>query len=276
MRKFWLASALLLCSVTHIHAFDFTIRDATVTGTYIDVTGYLGSTSNYYLQGGIRSTTSDYYFGQTQNNKGDWIDYFSSAEKEYISDNLYLTQAHNLDWSDIVHLRFTPEDPNYKGPGQYRLELRRYTGGGKTSAGESNVLLVNLTASTPTPNPSTTPIPSPSPSPTPTPTSTPSPTVLPTPTPTLKPTIKPSPSPSPELSPASEGTVAGVATEINLTGFGISPSPAEVLEKESSTSLTLNTSRAKTVISIGFGLVLISLAGFFGYRKYLKSTTILE
>ncbi|MFH2085397.1 MAG: hypothetical protein ABII21_01250 [bacterium] len=250
------------------HALDFRVYDATVSGINIDVTGYLGSTSNYYLQGALRSTSGDYFFGETQNNKGDWIDYVSSPETEYIINNFYLTEPHNASWSNIIHLRFHVDDTNYKGPGEYTLELRRFTGSSKKSAGESDPLIINLSAPTPVPSPTPTPTPSPNPSPS----LSPSPTPIPTPTP--KPSLKPSPSPSPDLSPPPDGTVAGESTQIDLSGFGISPSPS--LQGQSSQALKLNQARAKTALLVGSGLIISSLAGFLGYRKYLKSITISE
>jgi len=83
------------------------------------------------------------------------------------------------------------------------------------------------------------PTPSPTPSPIPTPTLAPLPTVTPTPTPTSTP-VTPAPSPSsaslalalasprplPSKEPSHEGTVAGQKSEINLAGFGVSPSPS--------------------------------------------------
>lgn len=123
---------------------------------------------------------------------------------------------------------------------------------------------------TPTPSPTPTPTPSPDPSPTPTPT--------PSPSPTLAPSVKPSPKPpAPSVvvdevgSLPPEGTVAGVSTEIDLSGFGVSPpaSPKPSGEGGSSIEPTLNKSRAKTALIVGSGLILVAIAGFFGYRKYL-------
>lgn len=107
-----------------------------------------------------------------------------------------------------------------------------------------------------------TPTPSPSPSPSHTPTPTPTP-IPPTPTPTPRPS--PKPSPSPELSPPPPGTVAGESTEIDLSGFGL---PSKPTSSPPITQPTLNRSRAKTALIIGSGLIILSLAGFFGYRKY--------
>lgn len=265
MSKFWLVCLGYLLFPAHVIAIDLTIKDPIVSNLEITVNASLSASSNYYLQGTLRSQSSSKYFGETQNNKGDWIDYISSPEKEYITSNFFMTDVKNATWSGTLKLRYKTDDPNYLGPGTYDLKLRRFTGGSTSSAGESNTLSVNLTGIIPTPTPS------PSPSPSPSPTSTPTPTPTPTP--------KPSPSPKPSLSPSPEGEVAGTsAAQINLSGFGISPTPSEEpsLRGQSSQAPTLNKSRAKTALLAGSGLILISLASFFGYRKYLKSITISE
>lgn len=118
------------------------------------------------------------------------------------------------------------------------------------------------------------PCPSPSPSPTPTPQPQTDPPRADTPTPS--PSIKPSP-PAPsvvisEVESLPGGTVAGTsAAEIDLSGFGIFPSPSPSLQGQSLKALTLNRTRAKTAILVGSGLILISLAGFLGYRQYLRT-----
>ena len=127
-----------------------------------------------------------------------------------------------------------------------------------------------------TESPCPTPTPSPSPTPTPPPTPTPSPS--PSPTPTPKPSIKPSP-PAPSVavggvgSPPPTGTVAGETTQIDLSGFGVSPTPSgePSLQGQALQGLTLNKTRAKTAILVGSGLTLISLSLFFGYRQYLAT-----
>jgi hypothetical protein len=119
--------------------------------------------------------------------------------------------------------------------------------------------------------------PSPPASPNPSPSHTPSPNPSPTPSPSLGSSPTPKRSPKPSLSPSlntteeeKQGTVAGATTEINLSGFGASPSPLTVA-KPSKNKLSLNHSRAKTALLVGLGLILISVAGFLGYRKYLSS-----
>lgn len=133
--------------------------------------------------------------------------------------------------------------------------------------------------SNPAPSPSQIPSPSvsPSPSPSPSPSQTPTPTPIPSSSkpPTPKPSIKPSPSPSlptQALDEDGEGTVAGVSTEIDLSNFGISPPPEPSPSSQVSQGLSINKERTKTVVMIGSGLILLSLAGFLGYRKYLKYT----
>lgn len=119
---------------------------------------------------------------------------------------------------------------------------------------------------TPTPSPSPTPTPTPTPSPSPTPTPTPTPTPRPSPIPSLSPSIYP-------LASVSTGTVAGETTQIDLSGFGVSPTPSgePSLQGQALQGLTLNKTRAKTAILVGSGLTLISLASFLGYRQYLAT-----
>ncbi len=260
MRKFWFAFLLFLFTPTKTLAVDLMISDPLVTGLEISVNASLSATANYYLQGTLRSQTSSKYFGETQNGKGDFIDYVSSPEKEYIASNFFVTDVKNASWSGMVKLRFKLDDPNYLGPGIYDLKLRRFTGGSSSSAGESSTIAVNLSVALPIPSPSPTITASLAPSPSP----TPSPTITPTPTP--KPS--PSPLPSPSLLDDTEATVAGISTEIALSGYGNSPAPS--LQGLALQAPSLNRSRLKTVLLIGSGLIILSIASFFGYRRYLR------
>jgi hypothetical protein len=275
MRKFWLAAILFIYSFSRAHAIDFTIHDATVSANTISLTTELTNATttncpdnNCYLQGTLRSVTSSKFFGETLNNIGTWVDYVTSPDPDFVKSNLYQIVIQNSGWQGIINMLFKLDDANYYGPGDYELTLNRYTGKSTTgSNAKSNTLNIHLAETMPSPSPSPTPSPS-SPLPA-TPTSTPTPT----PTPTPKPSIKPSPSPSPPKEEDREGTVAGVTTEINLSGFGVSPSPKPSVE---AVKPTLNRSRAKTALLVGLGLVLVSVASFFGYRKYLvsKETTV--
>lgn len=257
-----LLSLWLLFPVSAL-AVELTIFDPIILDTNISVTASLSATSNYYLQGVIRSTSSSKYFGETQNNSNNWIDYISSPEKEYITSNFFVTTVENASWSGNLNMRFKLDDPYYLGPGSYEIKLRRFTGNSTSPAGESNTLLVNLTTATPTPTPSPTPTPTPSPSST----STPSPS--PSHTPSL------SPLPSPSLASSPTGTVAGEMIEINLTGFGVA-TPAPTPSSTPASTPTLNSSRAKNVVLMGSGLVTISLAGYLGMRKYRNQHIIIK
>lgn len=268
MRKLFFVVLWIALSSGSVKAIDLTIRDPVISDFEITVDASLSATSNYYIQGTLRSQSSSKYFGETKNNKGDWIDYISTPEKEYITSNFFVTDVKNATWSGQLKLRFKIDDPNYLGPGIYDLKIRRFTGSSTSSAGESNTLAINLNVKIPTPTPS------------PSPSLSPSPTQIPSPSPTPVPPTFPSPvgagssRPSPTiLVSTEEGTVAGVATEINLSGFGISPmpSPVGVDHRVDPQKPSLNRTRAKTATLIGIGLTLMSLAGFFGYRKYLAT-----
>jgi hypothetical protein len=260
MYKFWLAFLLVFLFPRPICAVDLVIKDPIVNNLEISVSASLSASSNYYLQGLLRSQSSSKYFGETQNNKGNWVDYISSPEKEYIVSNFFATEIKDATWSGMIKLRFKVDDPSYFGPGLYDLKLRRFTGGSTSSAGESNTLTLSLLATLPTATPSPSPIPSPSPSPTATP--------LPTPTPTSTPTPK-SPAPSVVLqeevgSPPPVGTVAGESTEIDLSGYGTSPSPriqSEILKPK------LNYSRFRAALIVGTGFLLLAVTSFLTFRK---------
>ena len=262
--------AWLILSITQAQAVELVIVDPLIRDLEITVNASLSATTNYYLQGTLRSQNSSKYFGQTQNKKGDWIDYTSSPEKEFITSNFFQSDIQNASWSGAIKIRFKADDPNYFGPGVYDLKLRRFTGNSNSSAGDSNTLTVNLSAPLPAPTPP--PSPSLSPSPSPPPTQMPSPSPSPSPRPSLKPS--PSPSPSPPLDADHIGSVAGATTKIDLTGFGSSPSPDSSTQESSSPPPTINLERVKTLLLIGSGLLTTSIAGVLAYRKYRRSTII--
>lgn len=273
MRKLILALGLIIFAARHAFAVDLFIHDPIVENLEVAVVASLSATSNYYLQGVLRAQSSSKYFGETQNLRGDWLDYLSSPEKEFVTSNFFLTDIQNASWSGQIKIRYKADDPNYLGPGLYDLKLRRFTGNSSSgsSSGDSNTLTINLTAPLPTP----AAIPSPSPTPTPTPTPTP----IPSPSPSLLPSPMPkSPSPIPLIS-AKVGSVAG-ELNISLEGFGVSPSPLASTSSLSGDSLptqvgqkalTLNQTRLKTVIILGIGLMLLLTSLLLGYRKYRSS-----
>lgn len=192
---------------------EFNISDSQVNNQEISLIASIsGLTSNScfenrcFLRGLLRKVNNSKYFGQTQNNSGSWIDYISSLEKEYIQSSFFSFQPNSGSWSGQLNLRFLIDDTEYKGPADYELKLQRFSGNSTGAAGESNILLLALTAPTPTPSPTITQ------------TSTPSPTTTSTPVPTSTPTPSPKPSNTPTASPSS------ILTKINSQILGASDS----------------------------------------------------
>lgn len=224
------------------------------------------SAGTNYLRVDLYQDGTTKYFGDTDNGQA-W--YNGSDGKQYFPVTI-LSNTPNI---ATVSARIgEPSISDYPGPGSYKLRIRRYTSSGNQGSEDPQPVSINLTKNWPSPSPSPTPTPTSTPTQTPTPTPSPSPT--PTPTPTPKPSLKPaspsggpSSSSSPNLASPESGTVAGAATEIDLSGFGISP-PVGVDPRVDPPKPTLNKSRAKTALIVGSGLVIISVAGFLGYRKY--------
>lgn len=275
MRKLILAFIVAFYSAQHVFAVELVIHDPIVQNLEVSVAASLSATSNYYLQGVMRAQSSSKYFGETQNLKGEWLDYVSSPEKEFITSNFYFTDVQNASWSGMIKLRFKVDDPNYQGPGLYDLKLRRFTGGSTSSAGDSNSLIINLSAPLPTASPtSPSPTPQSSPIPSPTPLISPLSSAMSTPTPSLS-IVPKSLSPIP-IASIDEGSIAG-AVVISLDGFGVSPSPHAStinLPGDPRQVLTLNRSRLKTVLILGTGLIILTTSLYLGYRKYHSSEII--
>lgn len=209
----------LVLLVPPVFAIDFTICDPEISDQEISFSASLSgvTTTNCpdnrcYLQGVLRSVNSSKYFGETFNTLNNWVDYISSPDTEYIKANFYAADIQTSGWSSRLKMRFKIDDPDYQGPGNYDLKVRRYTGKSSSSYAESNTLNIVLTAFMPTSTPTPTPTNTPTPTPTPNPTNTPTPTVKKTPTPT------PSNTPTPTTLVDSVATVAGVfiATEAAL------------------------------------------------------------
>lgn len=249
----------------------FTIGDASVTDTEMIMTATVSgltasscdSGGRCYFQGTLRAVGTTPYFGATKNNVDTWVDYVTEPAVDYITSTFFSFTPVEASWSGKVQMRYAADDQEYAGPGEYELKLRRYTGKSTSASGDSNTLTVSLSASLPSPSLAPSPTPAPTPTPTPTSTSTPAPTPTPAPSPLASP--KPSEGGSPNLAISSPGTVAGVA-DIDLAGFGASPlatpSPTPILAPQPSGE------RVKNTVAIGSGLVISSLAGFLGYRKY--------
>jgi len=272
MREFIFVFILLLFSTKQVLAVSISIL------SYASSIGEESFTVTTKIEGAETGTNylridlyqdkegSKSYFGETDNGQS-W--YGGTDGKQYFSVPII---TGNPTIATVSGRIGDPSISEYPGPGAYKLRIRRYTSSGGAGSGDCIPVDINITKTWPSSSPS----PSPSIIPTPSPTQTPTPTPTSTPKPSLKPSIRPSPSPTlpaEALSEGEEGTVAGISTDINLSSFGISPSPSAQmsLQGDSSQALTLNTDRLKTVLMIGSGLVLISLAGFLGYRRYLDT-----
>jgi len=184
-----------------------------------------------FLQAMFTSKDTTRYFGFTQNSGGSWYEYNSEPSKDYIKSTFFSFTPIEGSWSGKLVAKNNPNDSNYKGPGDYLLRVKRYTGNATSSTSESsNDITVNFTYILPTATPTETPQPTttatPTPSPTATPTKTPTPTAAPTKTPTPKPspTVLASPSPSSD----SYETLGADTPSVLEIGNITSPSP-EVL-----------------------------------------------
>ncbi len=183
-------------------SINFTIENPIMEGDYyiVDTTLSGISSSSAYLFGVFTNTSSPNYFGSTWGQKETWVDY-QSFDKDFIISNFPIIQK---DISQKIWIKPDYLDSGYKGPGEYFLKLRRYTGSSDNSAGDSNVLTVHLTEPliTPTSTPSPTSTLSITVTPTvvegsqATPTKTPTPTAIPTKTPTPTPQKTSTPTPS--------------------------------------------------------------------------------
>ena len=187
---FFLFSSPALAVISHqISNFervnDYYSIDVTLSGASAD--------SQYYLQAMFTKDSPPNYLGFTWGQKGDWIKYDSSPDKDFLVENFPVIQNDN---TQKILIKPDLEDSGYKGPGEYLLKVKRYTQGGSGTYSE-NTLTVSLSDDAPilavatqtetptqTPTPTPTPTPSPTRTPTPTPTSTPTSTKTPTPTPT--------------------------------------------------------------------------------------------
>ena len=165
--------------------------------------------SKCYLQGMFtKSTSSPSYFGYTQNNSLDWYKYNGTPSEEEIRITFFYFTPTNNSWSRQLKIKNDSADPDYTGPGDYFLRVKRYTGGSSSSAQDSNNLTVGLSYVIPTEPPTSTP----TASPTLTPTSTATPTATKTPTPTKK--VTPTATPVAQETSAQENTILGLRNEL--------------------------------------------------------------
>lgn len=265
MRKFWIACIVYIFSFSTVHAAVWINEISPSTDPewvelYNDGSDPV-DLSNWLLEDGNTSHTDDLFLSGIINASGYIVISHSEGWLNNGGDTLKL--YNNATPSAIVD-QYTYETVNSE-----KTVARYPTGSENWVTGIGSQGVAN---STPSPSPSASPSPTPTMSPSPTPMPTTTPTIAPTTSPTPKPSVRVTPSPSPELSNSTGGTVAGITTaSIDLTGFGVTPSPSQNPGNETKKSPTINKSRARTALIVGSGLILISLAGFFGYRRYLAT-----
>lgn len=201
-------------------ALEFNISNPTVESDKISFSAEISGATNVncpdgkcYFQGGIRYGSGN-YFGFTKNNLGSYIAYVSSPDTGFIKENFLYCEIVDGKCNYAVEMRFNRDDPHYKGPGEYTLKLKRYTGN-SSDGKDSNELTVELKVATPQPTSSPTPTPTPTPSPTAY--ISPTPEASQTPKPTQKPTQRPTSSATPKVEPTANPTddpmILGTATE---------------------------------------------------------------
>lgn len=224
-----------------------------------------------YLQGSFQKTSGDNYFGYTQNNYEDWVKYLSSPSVDYIKTNLFYFEPVEGSWSGKIKVKNDIESVGYKGPGDYSLKIRRYSGGSTSEAGESNILTVTLTLSLPTPVPT--------PTPTETPTTTPEPTTVPTvaPTPTPPRTLTPTPIRTTTSKPSSKATSSPTNLVIkeeteDTTNSDVLGLRDELEKSKEATESVTNTKKKIPLLSIvfllgGIGAIGLSVYSFLRMRK---------
>lgn len=219
-----------------------------------------------YLRADLYLPDTKNYFGETDNTQA-W--YGGSDGKQYYP----VTILSGEPTIATISARLgEPSLTDYPGPGLYKLRIRRYTSSGNQGSEEPQPVDITLTKTYPSPSPSPTPTPSPTAQPSPTPTQTPTPTPsIPAPIPSFQVSPKPSLPLASDLTSPMSGTVGGVA-DVDLSAFGLSsPSPIiEELQGTASSSLTLNHGRARLMILVGSGLILIATSVYLWYLKRMK------
>ncbi len=239
-------------------AIEFIATNPQINNDEITVDVSITDTSTaYYLQGLFTKPGETNYFGLTKNHYGDWFTSDATPNKDYITTNFFKTEPINSSWSGQLMVKNDLKNPNYKGPGDYELKIRRYTGNSTSTAGEAT-LIISFSSVTPTLTPTSTPTPTSTSAPTSTPT-TPKPTTQSTPTSTKTPTS------TPEITstPQSEATTSD--QPLVLGDITSSPDPEPSPTEIPSNNQTL---LPKLITGLGSALVLSGLLALT-YKFYI-------
>ncbi len=249
------AFSLFILAVDPAFGVDFTISNLLITeedeievdASISGLTSSSCSSDGCYLQGRLKKVGGSYYFGYLQNNSGEWVDYISSPDVDYIKSKFFSFKPVSGSWLGKLKVKNNPQAAVYEGPSDYLVDFRRFSGNVASSSSGSNSLTVHLTTSTPTPIP--TPTATATPTVTLTSTTTPTATALPTATPvkTVAPTVKPV---LKTTVPTSESQVLAARKELEVT--------------PSSTGTPISKSENGRKLPVGAVAAMIAGAGFIG------------
>jgi len=243
---------------------SFTISNPIREGDYFIVDASLSgiASSSAFVQGMFTATSSANYFGFTWGQNEEWVNYVGSTNKDFIVQNFPILQK-NI--SQKIWVKPNYADSAYRGPGEYFLKLKRYTGASDNSTGEDAVLTVNLSE----------PLPTPTPTPTEEPTNTPEPTTVwtPNPTKTPTPTTKSTPTPTKKAIPtATISAILGDSTSSALIiAFESASSGSSIYTKESTPSPEIKYKKPRNYkIPFFIGLAFTVLSGSLLYFRHRK------
>lgn len=235
----------------------------------IEVSGLTSSScqnGTCYLQAVFTNPDTPRYFGFTQNKKGDWFEYSSSPETEYIATMFYPFSPQDGSWSGRLIAKANIADSDYSGPGSYSMKVLRYSGKSMSAAGESNTASVSIVWPTLSPSPTGTPLP------THTPTQTLTPTNVSTNTPTKTPTATgtPTSTKSPTLSDTFDASKSGELDESTSAGVVLGEEQPEMIASGSGKNPSKN-SLIPIFALVGAGSGLLGVATLL-YKILFRKT----
>ena len=129
--------------------------------------------TKYYFRAALFKEGTTRYFGYTYNHLGEWHNAPGEATRF-----LEITTNNEGSWSGKLKAKVDIESSHFKGQGDYRFKIGRYTKSGYFGSWSGDeAIYINYTppaspSPSPSPSPSSSPAPSPSPSPSPTPVTT--------------------------------------------------------------------------------------------------------
>jgi hypothetical protein len=208
--------------------------------------------SNYYLKPALIKGGSSNYFGLTKVN-GSWTKNTQSYSEQYT-----ITTDSSGSWSGNIEFKVDPDDSGFTGSGSYILKTGRYsaTGSGPTWSNEVTVDIIdNTPKATSTPASSST-----------TPSSTPQASILGS-------TTKSSLPKSLTTQKSTGHSLAGSEDNFKLPNLS-SILGASVAASEKNPSVLVRGQNNLLQITLGIGLILVSIAAVFYYFRIKKGYKI--